>query len=171
MYGQCELYVPINLLSNGPNGPNLSRSHFFTITLCRNLDPTTNFPPTFCSLPKLNKTLTIGVPKVAFVRTNVVCHGNIFCEMLVDARPKSTEIYKNFVCFCTTDCTEISVFCGLNKTFIFVYHIQACQLAFVWACEIDSRECSGQHNRDKSSQWVGRRGRHWCRAAVSKKSF
>jgi len=42
---------------------------------------------------------------------------------------------------------------GLNKTFIFFYHIQPHQLAFVSACEVDSCECSGQHNRDKSNQW------------------
>lgn len=159
MQGQWKLYVPINL---HPDGPNLSFSFIYNYSLQK---------------LRYNYKLSTNLPLITKTKPNSYhwCSQSCFCKNKCGLpwkyivwnvsryKTKSIEIYKTFVCFPNTDCTEISVFYGLNKTFIFSDQIQACQLAFVWACETDSCECSGQHNRDKSSQWVGRWG--------SKKSF
>lgn len=164
MNGQWKLYVPINLL---PDGPDLSFPFFFhnysaeiSIQLQTFYQSSTHYQNPFhwCSRSCLHK-------------NKCDLSWKYFVWNVNRCKAKSSEIYKNLVCFWNADCTEISVVCGLNKTSIFSDHIQSCQLAFVWACEIDSCECCGKHNRDTSSQWVGRWGRHWCKAAVMKQRF
>lgn len=149
---------------SSPWWPKSKLPFFLTITLCRNWDPTTNFPLIFHSLPKRNKTRW--------------CFQSCFCKNKCDlswkylvwnvsrCKTKSTEIYKNFFVFLQHRFHRDFCVC----VFIFSDHFQACQLAFVWACEIDPCECSGQH-KNKSSQWVGRWGRHWCKPAVRNKVF